>query len=848
MSEASATSTSSLLADATRAARLRFWIVIVGVLVIGAFAAASAYDSWRSYEHVISANKRELGNLAKTLAEQAADTLQTADLLLRNTVAWYEGEHPTPGQVADDKLAARAAGLSQVRDLRIIDEHGIPRFQSRPLPGDTLPLSDRPYFMAHRDHPDLGVVLSDRLITQIEHRPAVIMSRRLNKRDGSFDGIAQVSIDLEEFERLYRAVDLNEGSAINLLRDDGTLVVRQPPPPPGEATGGKYPELVTADSAPDGLVVDSVDRKPRFVGVAHVSAFALAVAVTREKGTAFERWRGDYYRVAARTVIFMLLWTAVIGAVVYQLRRIELGQRALRKSEERYALAMEGANEGHFDWDLEGGPSFLSPHMKLLHARSADAPVTTRDAWLAALDVHPDDVDRMQAAARDHFEGRSDPYEAEYRVRHPDGQWHWLQARGRCVRDPSGKVVRFVGSAIDITARKNAEAEKERLEIQLRQSQKLEAMGTLAGGIAHDFNNILGAILGYGELAQKAAANDGVVRRYLDNVMHAGGRAKALVERILAFSRSGVGERGPINVQAVIEETLELLAASLAPGVQLKSRLQAGDAAVVGDATQLHQVAMNLCTNALQAMEHGGLLEVTLERAQLAQARELSHGNLAPGAYVCLTVSDTGSGIPPQVLERMFDPFFTTKGVGEGTGLGLSLVHGIVADLGGAIDVRTAVGGGTTFTIWLPVAGEAPAPSATAAAELPRGDGQTVMVVDDEKALVALAEETLAELGYEPIGFNSSVQALQAFHEAPHRFDAVLTDETMPDLTGTELAREIRRLRPDIAIVLMSGYSGVQLIERARAVEVREVLRKPLQSKDLAECLGRILRPRLSPA
>jgi len=200
------------------------------------------------------------------------------------------------------------------------------------------------------------------------------------------------------------------------------------------------------------------------------------------------------------------------------------------------------------------------------------------------------------------------------------------------------------------------------------------------------------------------------------------------------------------------------------------------------------------------------------------------------------------------VLERMFDPFFTTKGVGEGTGLGLSLVHGIVADLGGAIDVRTSVGGGTTFTIWLPIAGEAPVPSAAVAAELPRGDGQTVMIVDDERPLVALVEETLAELGYEPIGFSSSVQALQAFREAPQRFDAVLTDETMPELIGTELAREIRRLRPDVGIVLMSGYSGAQLLERARAVGVREVLRKPLQRKDIAECLGRVLRPRLSPA
>ncbi len=838
----------SLLADATRAARLRLWIVVVGLLVIVVFAGSSAYDSWRSYRHVITANNRELGNLAKLLAEQAEDTLQTPDLLLRNTVAWYEGEHPRPGRTADDKLAARASGLPQVREVRIIDEHGIPRFRSRELPADDSALSDRAYFIAHRDHPSLGVVLSDPLITQIEHRPAVVMSRRLDKREGGFDGVVQAVVDLNQFQRVYQAIDLGQGSAIDLLRDDGTLVVRQPPPPATQAIGSKFPDLVSAASASAGLVTNSVDQEPRFVGLAHLATFPLVVAVTREQSVAFEGWRADYYRVTARTLVFMLLWACAIGAVVYQLRRIELGERALRQSEERYALAMEGANEGHFDWDFEQGHSFLSQQMKLLHGHSADAPVTSREAWIATLDIHSDDAARMQAAVRDHFDGRSDHYEAEYRVRHPDGQWHWLHARGRCFRDASGKVLRFVGSAIDITARKNAEAEKDRLEVQLRQSQKMEAMGTLAGGIAHDFNNILGAILGYGELAQKAAPDGGVVRRYLDNVMHAGGRAKALVERILAFSRSGVSDRGPINVQAVIQETLELLAASLAPGVRLKSRLEAGDAAIVGDATQLHQVAMNLCTNAMQAMEHGGVLEVILERADVAQARALSHGDLAPGAYVRLSVSDTGSGIPPQVLERMFDPFFTTKGVGEGTGLGLSLVHGIVADLGGAIDVRTTVGGGTTFTIWLPIAGEAPVPSAVVATELPRGDGQTVMIVDDEKALVALVEETLAELGYEPVGFSSSAQALQAFREAPQRFDAVLTDETMPELIGTELAREIRRQRPEIGIVLMSGYSGAQLLERARAVGVLEVLRKPLQRKDIAECLGRVLRPRLSPA
>jgi CheY-like chemotaxis protein len=208
---------------------------------------------------------------------------------------------------------------------------------------------------------------------------------------------------------------------------------------------------------------------------------------------------------------------------------------------------------------------------------------------------------------------------------------------------------------------------------------------------------------------------------------------------------------------------------------------------------------------------------------------------------VRLRVTDTGDGIPPPVLDRMFDPFFTTKGVGKGTGLGLSLVHGIVADLGGAIDVSTAVGRGTTFTIWLPHAGEAVAPAAEPAVQLPPGQGQTVLVVDNERPLVALAEEILAELGYEPIGFTSSMEALRAFRESPKRFDIVLSDESMPELTGLGLADAIARLRPDLPIVLMSGFGGAHLHERARALGIRELLRKPLQRKDIAECFVRVL-------
>src|SRR5260370_9400306 len=288
---------------------------------------------------------------------------------------------------------------------------------------------------------------------------------------------------------------------------------------------------------------------------------------------------------------------------------------------------------------------------------------------------------------------------------------------------------------MDITRRKRAEEaqrvqerEREEMQRQLQQAAKMEAIGRLAGGIAQDFNNILGAILGYGELAQDNLVEGGTVRRQIDQVMQAGARGKALVDRILAFSRSSIGERVPMEVQSIVEETHELLAASLPDDVHLERRLETVDTAVVGDATQFHQIVMNLCTNAVHAMGRGGVLTVVLEHVSLGERRLLSHGTLSAGSYVRLSVSDTGSGIPPAVLERMFDPFFTTKRVGDGTGLGLALVHGIVADFGGVIDVATEVGVGTTFTISLPAAGETPRLlAAEPAGELPRGNGETGM-------------------------------------------------------------------------------------------------------------------------
>jgi PAS domain S-box-containing protein len=824
---------------AVRFKRVRLGVIVLGVLVILAFACSSAYDALRAYRNSVVATERELGNVARALAEQTALTWQGIDLLLLDTARWYQtaGLGLEPGRV-EQVLANRAAGVRQVRFLTIVDSHGIQRYRSNSSLASNVDVSDRSYFIAQRDRSGTGLFMSEPLVTRSENRAAVELSRRLDDTAG-FAGVVTAIVDLQDLQQFYGAVNLGAGSAIHLLRDDGTLLVRNPPRP--GAVGQRFPQFGVA-LAQARRFVSPVDGQRDFLEVAGVRDTPMKLAVTREEAVALQPWRDEAIRLALRTLIVTLLGVVAIAGLLHQLRRVEAGERALRVSEERYALAMEGANEGYWDWDIASDRLFLSPKMLTWVGQNSENPIVTRTEWRARVVIHPDDVPRFEAATADHFAGRTPRYECEYRVRQPDGEWRWLLGRGRCLRDAAGQAYRFVGSAIDVTVQKQAEIAQRQLEAQLRQSQKMEAMGTLAGGIAHDFNNILGAILGYGELAHQHSPPGSTLRRYLDNVMHAADRAKTLVDRILGFSRSGLGERVPVNVQSVIEETLELLGGSLPAGIRLDKALTAGNAAVIGDATHLHQVAMNLCTNAVHAMHTGGVLGVALERVELREQRLLSRGTLTPGVYVRLVVSDTGAGIPPAVLERIFDPFFTTKGVGEGTGLGLSLVHGIVSELGGAIDVTTNPQQGTKFEIWLPLAGEAQVPAARAVGELPRGRGETVMIVDDERPLVALAKELLAGLGYQPVGFDSSNAALQAFRLAPQRFDLVLTDEAMPDLVGSELAAEFRRIRPTLPIILMSGHGGAQLTQRAAAIGgAQAVLRKPLQGRDLAESLARVL-------
>jgi signal transduction histidine kinase len=396
-------------------------------------------------------------------------------------------------------------------------------------------------------------------------------------------------------------------------------------------------------------------------------------------------------------------------------------------------------------------------------------------------------------------------------------------------------------------ARERNEHEREALQARLNQTQRLEAIGTLASGVAHEFNSILGAILGYSEMALAVLLKDSRARRYVAEIMKAGKRAQAVTDQILAFARRRERQHHPLAAEPVVAEAVKLLRASFPATLSVKTRLRATDAAIMGDATELQQVVMNLGNNAAQAMDKHGRFEIGLDASESPAPLALSHGNLPPGRYVRLTVSDRGKGMDRATMERIFEPFFTTKAAGQGTGLGLSTVHGIVAAHGGAVDVKSAPGEGTTFEVWFPriegaaANGEAVRDEAEEVA-VRQGNGETILFVDDDAPLVRLAEDMLAALGYEPVGFDRSPAALGAFRTDPDRFDLVLTDEVMPDMTGIEFSGQLHRIRPDLPVVLMTGYGRAPGPRQLQAAGISEVVRKPLLSAAIAQCLARHLQ------
>jgi PAS domain S-box-containing protein len=505
-------------------------------------------------------------------------------------------------------------------------------------------------------------------------------------------------------------------------------------------------------------------------------------------------------------------------------------EELLRKSEEKYRAIIEGIEEGYYEVDLGGNLTFCNDSMSRILGYSSSELIGTNYRRFTE--------DKFAEKVYDLFMKVYETGKAEeisgWLLVTRDSVTRNVDASVTPVRDSNGRIVGFRGICRDVT-------QVVALKKQLFQAQKMEAIGNLAGGIAHDFNNILNVALGFAELAQDDLEPGHPALDHIREVRAAGERGAHLVNQILTLSRETEKELLPISATHIVKEVLRFLRASMPTTVDIRRRLDAKHDTILADPTQLHQILMNLCTNAGHAMRQtGGILEVQSDDILVDETAPAPLHHMERGRFLTISVRDTGHGIPPELQERIFEPYFTTKRPGEGTGLGLAVVHGIVKNYGGHIAVQSEPDAGTTVEVFLPVVEDDFTTDKQLSEELPRGN-ESILYVDDEPPAVRMGKLTLERLGYTVVTATDSLKALELFRSEPERFDAVITDMTMPGLTGSLLADLLLATRSDIPIILCTGYTDLISEEKAKAKGIKAFLTKPVSRETLAKTLREVL-------
>ncbi len=795
-----------------------------------------------TYQQTEEALKTRSANESHILAGQLDATLRrirsNSDLMAENIVLEALSEPLSPRLI--DRINNRLGTLSryfpEILAHRFFDAEGQLIFSSDTVP-EKINVVDRPYFQHSKAHPQGGIYFSETIQSKITQTPVVIASRAVVGRAGEFLGVIAIPIDLRYFEQIFANLKVGARGMVSVRRsDDSRLVVRWPEVLQGinkEALDiPPYRQVQSGISAGVVRYIGRTDGVDRIFAFNKIPEFPFFVLVGYAVDEQFAKWRKTAITTSAVTCMGLLL----LGLYLARLQRSETG---LRKSERQYQAIVASQPDAVCRWLPDTTLTFFNDkYADLFGTSPGGGPVKVGQRWIESI---PTEQQEAIFATYASLAEQPQPFSSERSVTRQDGtvcHLHWVDVP---LLEANGKCVEFQSVGRDITELKRAEEERQKLQMQLLHSQKMESIGTLAGGIAHDFNNILGVIIGYTELALKDVPPESLLASKLHKVQEASNRAATMVKQILAFSRQSVIERVPLEVASLVKEAISFLRPSLPSTITIRQQIDTATKHILADPTQVHQILINFCTNAFHAMElTGGTLEISLKDCEICPEDLLQHPGVHPGGFVELAISDTGCGIEPEIWGKIFDPYFTTKGIGKGTGMGLAIVHGIVTSYGGFITGASEPGVGTVFRVYFPALEQETSAGIEPVQTTPLGK-ERILLIDDEEMLAVLGKMMLESLGYTVTAQTDSAEALALFQHQPDQFDVVVTDQTMPGLTGSDLAIRMLQIRPDLPIILCTGYSSIISKQTVMAMGIKGFVTKPFSRQDIALLIRKVL-------
>ncbi len=872
-------------------------VILVFLFFLDGFALWFAARS--DYNNTIEKARITLEKAAISLEERVRRTVHSTEAILNGRALRIQekGIGPTVSSKEEWERFRRAAQtLPDAGSLWLLDDKANLLMDSTEYPSRRMNFSDREYFVPQRDQRIefyIGPVVKGR----ITRKYSFTISRRINGKNGSFLGIVLAAIETDDFTNFLRSISLGEGGTVGVFRTDGALIVRQPMK--DEFLGKTFSNLtlfgLPLDKEPSGIYeTRAMDGVERLIAYRKVQGLPLLAASTIPIDSLLKEWR---YRLKSYTLVAVGAFLALAGlswvvrrttiredeerarelSGINQALQAETAQRRqtekeLQRTNERLEMAQRASRAGTWDWDIKANQLEWSPSLFQLFGLDPEERAASFGVWRSIL--QPEDREIADVKIETALKAR-DTLSSEYRIVRPDNQeTRWINALGQGAYDDQGHPVRMTGICIDITDRKEAEAElqkvyaelerrveertielkeaylrletemseRAKVEDQLRQSQKMHALGTLAGGVAHDFNNILAAIIGFSEMIEEDIPSGNANIQHVRRVINAALRGRDLVQQILTFARKTEHARHLVSLSTLTSESLHLLRPSIPATIEIIFDSAGTSDTILASPVEIQQILMNLAANAALAMkENGGVLRISLTDIEIGPGCPIPEPELVPGSYVQLAVSDTGTGITPEVMERIFEPFYTTREVGQGTGMGLAVVYGIVKSLHGGITVDSKPGEGSTFRILLP-RGSPDSGAETSEDGRSQGGGRgRVLFIDDEVSLVEWGQALLDRLGYEVTALSDSAEAFKVFSDDPSYFDIVITDQTMPGITGLALSRELLKIRPDLPIILCTGHSDAVTPDMLEKNGITVFLMKPLTRGELENALRRVL-------